>query len=91
MVTKLIKFQCNGQNLHTLFLTHIKLGKDLYDAHTLMNESLETFKSDKTSSESSQNKKNLHDSTIKVLELVAYTHIFCETLAGQTQAAERMT
>ena len=73
-----------------LFLTHIKQANLLQDLHTLLKESLNTFKIDKIKSERSQNDENLHAATIKYLQ-TAYTHITGETFIGWTQTAERMT
>ena len=76
-----------AQTCMNLFLTHTKL---LQDGDTLLKESLNTFKIDKIHLEWSQNDKNFHSATIKVLELASYTHVASEILTEWTQTAERM-
>ena len=80
-----------AQTCFNLFFTHIKQVNLLQDVHTLLKESLNTFKIDKIKSESSQNDSNLHAATIKILQPVSYTYIAGETLITWTQTAERMT
>ena len=80
----------HAQTCMNLFLTHIKLVKRLQDGHTLLHKSLNTFKIGKKSFEWSQNDKNLHTATIKVLKLASYTLIAGEILTGWTQTAEKI-
>ena len=80
-----------AQTCFDLFLTHIKQVKLLQDVHTLLTESLNTFKINKIKSERSRNDYNLHAANTKVLELVSYTRINGETLIGWSQTAERLT
>ena len=74
-----------------MFLTHINEVNLLYDVNTLLKELLNKIQNDKIKAERSQNDKNLHAATIKVVGLVSYTHITNETLIGWTQTGERMT
>ena len=80
-----------AQTCMSLFLTHIKLVKPVQDGHTLLKESIDTFKIDKIKSERSQNDYNLHVANINILEFACYTHITGKILPGWTQTAERMT
>ena len=63
-----------AQVCFNLFLRHIKQVNLLQDEHSLLEESLNTFKIDKFKSEWSQNDNNLHAANIKVLGCVSYTN-----------------
>ena len=80
-----------AQTCINLFIIHIKLVKLLQDGHTLLKESLNTFKIVKINSEWSRNDQNIQTAAIKVLELAYYAHIAGEILNRWTQTAERMT
>ena len=80
-----------AQTYINLFLTPIKPAKLIQDGHTRLKKCVDIFKTDKINSEWTQSDQNMLSATVKVFELLSYTHRTGETHTGWTQTAERMT